>query len=234
MVNAALTATGRSVAIATKHFDNQFPATSCAGRSLPRLRDLLDVVARCRQPPAARHRCAGFAATAAARPPSNSRWSRRCSSRCCLRSSRPRIMFFASQVLETATQDSARLIMTGQAQDAEHDAGAVQDRSSATASRCCSICSNGSTSTSSSIRVRHRDHDHRSDRRQRQLRCLRPELSDPAAPATSSSWCARSINGRCSSPASATTSPTSVATRLASGCWPRPPRSSTSLDRTRR
>ena len=71
--------------------------------------------------PAARHKqtsCAGFAVTAAVRPPSSSRWSRRCSSRCCSRSSRLAMVFFASQVLETVTQDSARMIMTGQAQNA--------------------------------------------------------------------------------------------------------------------
>src|SRR3954465_3007767 len=32
------------------------------------------------------------------------------------------LMFFASQVLETATQDSARMIMTGQAQSASYTA----------------------------------------------------------------------------------------------------------------
>ena len=38
------------------------------------------------------------------------------------------MVFFASQVLETVTQDTARLIMTGQAQNAVLHPGAVQER----------------------------------------------------------------------------------------------------------
>ena len=46
--------------------------------------------------------------------------------------------------------------------------------------------------------------DHRPDRRQQEFRAA-PSTTAPAAPATSSS-CGCSINGRCSSPGSATTS----------------------------
>ena len=38
------------------------------------------------------------------------------------------MVFFAGQALETATADSARLIMTGQAQTAGHEPVAIQDR----------------------------------------------------------------------------------------------------------
>ena len=57
------------------------------------------------------------------------------------------IVFFAGQVLETVTQDSARMIMTGQAQTANYTAGAVQDqRRLPTGARPC--CSTAPTSMS--------------------------------------------------------------------------------------
>ena len=49
------------------------------------------------------------------------------------------MVFFASQVLETVTQDSARMIMTGQEQTAGKTPGAVQDAIFARRSMRCSI-----------------------------------------------------------------------------------------------
>ena len=90
MVKARLTQAGQLCFDPAKHFHNQFQV-NLAGRKLP---PRFPRIARCRRPlPHHAHsepHCAGFAATAAARPRSNSRWSRRCSLRCCLRSSRPR------------------------------------------------------------------------------------------------------------------------------------------------
>ena len=104
--------------------------------------------------PAARHKqtsCADFAATAAARPRSSSRWSRRCSSRCCLRSSRLAMVFFASQVLETVTQDSARADHDRSGAERRLHPGAVQEPMSAASSPCMFDCVNGSTSTCRAI-----------------------------------------------------------------------------------
>lgn len=69
------------------------------------------------QPFAHQIRVAGSGATAAVRPRSSSRWWRRSSSACCFAILEVALMFFASQVLETVTQDAARMIMTGQAQN---------------------------------------------------------------------------------------------------------------------
>ncbi len=49
------------------------------------------------------------------------------------------LVFFASQTLETAVADSARLIMTGQAQNQNFTAGAVQDGGLRRRSADCSI-----------------------------------------------------------------------------------------------
>ena len=57
------------------------------------------------------------------------------------------IVFFAGQALETAVADSARLIMTGQAQSAGFDAGRSRTQS-ARRSTACSIARTASSSTS--------------------------------------------------------------------------------------
>jgi Flp pilus assembly protein TadG len=81
----------------------------------------LDAVARCsdshRRKPVAP---IPPAATAAARRPSNSRWSRRCFFALLFAIIETAMAFFASQVLETITQNSARMILTGQAQTAAY------------------------------------------------------------------------------------------------------------------
>ena len=114
------------------------------------------------------------------------------------------IVFFASQVLETVTQDSARMIMTGQAQTAAYTPAQFK------ANICGRIvalfdCTNGiyvdvqsytafGTVTSPT----------RSTAPPRTS--LHRITTIPATPAIS--WlCGCSINGRCSSPASVTTSP---------------------------
>ena len=53
------------------------------------------------------------------------------------------IVFFAGQTLETAAADSARLIMTGQAQTAGLLAGAIQDGSLQANLPACSTASAG-------------------------------------------------------------------------------------------
>ena len=112
------------------------------------------------------------------------------------------IVFFAGQVLETVTQDSARMIMTGQAQTAAY----TQAQFKTVCLRQISVlfdCANGIYVDVQSYPALQRRHDHRPDRRQQEF--TSPTTTVPAAPATSS-WCGCSINGRCSSPGSATTS----------------------------
>ena len=113
------------------------------------------------------------------------------------------IVFFASQVLETITQDSARMIMTGQAQTA-----GLHRRRSFKTYVCSQIpalfdCANGFTSTCRAIRP------FSSVTLNSQIDAASNFINNmqysPAAPATSSS-CGCSINGRCSSPGLATTS----------------------------
>ena len=69
-----------------------------------------------------------FAQARTASRRSNSAWWRRRSSALMFAIMETAIVFFAGQTLETAVADSARLIMTGQAQSAELHAGAVQER----------------------------------------------------------------------------------------------------------
>jgi len=71
--------------------------------------------------------CAGFVATEGARPPSNSRWWRRSSSPFCFAIIELALVFFASQILETVTQDTSRLIMTGQAQERSYTQASFKD-----------------------------------------------------------------------------------------------------------
>ena len=79
------------------------------------------------------------------------------------------IVFFAGQVLETVTQDSARMIMTGQAQTASYDR-----RRSSRPIVCNQIAGAVRLRPSVYVDVQsypgvHQRHDHRSDRRQRQF-----------------------------------------------------------------
>ena len=46
------------------------------------------------------------------------------------------IVFFAGQVIETAIQDCGRLLFTHQAQDCQHDRGAIQGRRMQLVCRC--------------------------------------------------------------------------------------------------
>ena len=117
------------------------------------------------------------------------------------------IVFFAGQVLETVTQDSARKIMTGQAQTANYTQAQFKENVSAAAGsrQVLFNCANVFVDVKSyptfpdvtitePIDGREEFHRH-------------PRAIAPAAAATSS-WCGCSINGRCSSPGSATTSRT--------------------------
>ena len=122
------------------------------------------------------------------------------------------MVFFASQVLETVTQDSARVIMTGQAQNAKFTQAQFRNLV------CSNIvalfdCVNGISidvqSYTAFAAVDINDPIEAGTR----ISCPRTIIS-PADPATSS-WCGCSINGRCSSPGSATTSRMWAA---ASGC----------------
>ena len=57
------------------------------------------------------------------------------------------LVFFAGQTLETAVADSARLIMTGQAQSQSFDAAAIQDLGVRARSAACSTVRAACTST---------------------------------------------------------------------------------------
>ena len=94
-------------------------------------------------------------------------------------------MFFASQILETVTQDTARLIMTGQAQNAAYTQAQFKD------AVCAKLtvmfdCENGVSIDVQSYTAFSAVDDHRPDRRGEEFRSAE-QLSAPAAPATSSS-----------------------------------------------
>ena len=98
------------------------------------------------------------------------------------------IVFFAGQTLETAVADSARLIMTGQAQTAGLRPGAVQERGLRARSTACSIAPSGIYDRREELLRRSPVDQHRqADRRQRQS-ADRISAISPAGPATSW-WC---------------------------------------------
>ena len=111
------------------------------------------------------------------------------------------LVFFASQMLETVTQDTSRLVMTGQAQKAEYTQAKFKEEVCAKLTVMFD-CVNGvsidvqsykafSAVTSPTRSMRGKISFHRT-------------IISRADPATSSS-CGCSINGRCSSPAWVTT-----------------------------
>ena len=115
------------------------------------------------------------------------------------------LVFFASQILETVTQDTARLIMTGQAQDGAFTEAQFKD------AVCAKLtvmfdCVNGVSidvrSYQSFAARRHFRHRSIVRRPSSTIRNIVPERT------AMWSWCGCSIHGRCSSPGSASISRT--------------------------
>ena len=110
------------------------------------------------------------------------------------------LVFFASQMLETVTQDSARLIMTGQAQNAAYTQAQFKTDVCAKLTMMFD-CANGIYDRRAELSVVLPPST--SPIRSTLARTSSAEqLSSRRSPATSS-WCGCSINGRCSSPGSA-------------------------------
>ena len=135
------------------------------------------------------------------------------------------LVFFAGQVLETVTQDSARKIMTGQAQMANYSKEQFKENvvcPPLALARVLFNCDNVFIEAKSYPTFP----TSRSPNRSTPRRISRPPRAIAPAPAATSSWCGCSINGRCSLPGSVTTSRTSPA---ASDCFRRPLHFATSL-----
>ena len=117
------------------------------------------------------------------------------------------LVFFASQILETVTQDSARLIMTGQAQ-AQGPAFKKEQFKDAVCARLVTMfdCHNGVSidvrSYPSFAGVNIAEPIDSVRRPSSTIRNIVPERT------AMWSWCGCSINGRCSSPGSASISRT--------------------------
>ena len=79
------------------------------------------------------------------------------------------LVFFASQILETVTQDTARLIMTGQAQNASFTQGQFKNAVCAKLTVMFDCVNGVSIDVKSYPTVRHRQH-RRPDRRRKKFR----------------------------------------------------------------
>ena len=142
------------------------------------------------------------------------------------------IMFFASQVLETITQDSARALMTGQAQTGRSAADAAWPPCTQAPFQTYACTPDpGAVQLRQPLRRRRelfvvlQRRDQQPDRRQRQFHQCQHAVH-PGRPRRHGRRPGCSINGRCSSPVLASTSRICPAT---SACWSPRRRSRTSL-----